>query len=163
MNSSTTHRISRDLAISRRHMVAAKHPWAVGAALDVLHRSGNAVYAAVTAAFAVGVLEPWMSGIGGGGFMTIQCASGERAVVDYFSRAPRAAEPAMYSLTDGFGVDGVGFGGVKDQANACGPLSIATPGMVAGMSIALERFGTRSLAETLAPAIGFAEDGLPIE
>jgi gamma-glutamyltranspeptidase / glutathione hydrolase len=162
MKSSTTHRISRDLAISRRHMVAAKHPWAVGAALDVLDRGGNAVDAAVTAAFAVGVLEPWMSGIGGG-FMTVQRASGERAVVDYFSRAPRAAEPAMYSLTDGFRADGVGFGGVKDQANACGPLSIATPGMVAGMSIALERFGTRSLAETLAPAIGFAEDGLPIE
>jgi len=129
MNSSTTHRISRDLAISRRHMVAAKHPWAVRAALDVLDRGGNAVDAAVTAAFAVGVLEPWMSGIGGGGFMTIQRASGERAVVDYFSRAPRAAEPAMYSLTDSFRADGVGFGAVKDQANTYGPLSIATPGL----------------------------------
>jgi hypothetical protein len=127
------------------------------AALDVLHRGGNGVDAAVTAAFAVGVLEPWMSGIGGGGFTTIQRASGGRAVVDYFSRAPRAAEPAMYRLTDGFRADGVGFGGVKDQANAYAPLSIVTPGMVAGMSIALERFGTRTLAETLAPAIGFAE------
>ena len=58
MDSSTTLRISRDLAIGARHMVAAKHPWAVSAALDVLERGGNAVDAAVTAAFAVGVLEP---------------------------------------------------------------------------------------------------------
>src|SRR5882672_8954208 len=87
----TTLRISRDLAIGGRHMVAAKHPWAVRAALDVLDRGGNAIDAAVTAAFAVGVLEPWMSGVGGGGFMTIQMASGERAVLDYFARAPIAA------------------------------------------------------------------------
>ena len=54
MQSSTTHRISRDLAVSRRHMVAAKHPWAIGAALDVLDRGGNAIDAAVTAASARG-------------------------------------------------------------------------------------------------------------
>src|SRR5213080_2153165 len=150
MNSSTTHRISRDLAISRRHMVAAKHPWAVGAALDVLDRGGNAVDAAVTAAFAVGVLEPWMSGVGGGGFMTIQMASGERAVVDYFARAPIAAGAELYQLTPEFGASRVGFSGVVDDANAYGALSVATPGMVRGMALALERFGTRPLAETLA-------------
>src|SRR5207302_9334371 len=65
MGTSTTLRISRELAIGSRHMVAAKHPWAVEAALGVLDRGGNAVDAAVTAAFAVSVLEPWMSGIGG--------------------------------------------------------------------------------------------------
>ena len=159
----TTLRISRDLAIGARHMVAAKHPWAVRAALDVLDRGGNAVDAAVTAAFAVGVLEPWMSGVGGGGFMTVQMASGERAVIDYFARAPAAARADLYQLTQGFGPSVVGFSGVVDEANAYGALSVATPGMVRGMALALERFGTLGLADTLAPAIQFAEDGLPVD
>ena len=163
MGTTTALRVTRDLAIGSRQMVAAKHPWAVGAALDILERGGNAVDAAVTAAFAIGVLEPWMSGIGGGGFMTIQMASGQRAVIDYFARAPRAARPDLYELTAAFKADRVGFTGVKDEANARGVLSVATPGMVRGMATALERFGIRSLAETVAPAIRFAEEGFPVE
>ena len=159
----TTLRIARDLAVGAQHMVAAKHPAAVKAALNILERGGNAVDAAVTAAFAVGVLEPWMSGVGGGGFMTIQMASGERAVVDYFARAPIAAGVELYQLTPEFGASRVGFSGVVDDANAYGALSVATPGMVRGMALALERFGTRPLAETLAPAIQFAEEGLPVD
>lgn len=163
MNHETTLRISRDLAVSRNTMVAAKHPWAVYAALDALDRGGNAVDAAVTAAFAVGVVEPWMSGIGGGGFMTIQMADGRRAVVDYFARAPLAARPDMYEPTEDYRADGVGFRGIKDQANAYGPLSVAVPGMVAGMAIALERFGTISLGTAVAPAVDFAERGFPVD
>jgi gamma-glutamyltranspeptidase/glutathione hydrolase len=159
----TTLRISRDLAVGAQHMVAAKHPAAVKAALDILERGGNAVDAAVTAAFAVGVLEPWMSGVGGGGFMTVQMASGERAVVDYFARAPIAARGDLFQLTPEFGASRVGFSGVVDDANAFGPLSVATPGMVRGMALAMERFGTRPLAETIAPAIQFAEDGLLVD
>ena len=162
MGQATTHRITRDLAVGRRHMVAAKHPWAVQAALDVLDQGGNAVDAAVTAAFAIGVVEPWMSGLGGAGFMTIQMADGRRTVIDYFGRAPMAAKPDMFELTDGFRADGVGFQGVKDQANAYGPLSVAVPGMVAGMATALEKFGSIGIDRAVAPAITFAENGLPI-
>jgi len=162
MNNETTHRISRDLAVSKNGMVAAKHPLAVRAALEVLRQGGNAVDAAVTAAFSIGVLEPWMSGIGGVGFMTIQMADGRRKVVDYFGCAPQASSADMYELTDGFKADVVGFQGVKDQANAYGPLSVAVPGMVAGMATALEHFGTISLGRAVQPAIGFAEQGLPI-
>ena len=57
----------------------------------------------------------------------------------------------------------VGFSGVADEANAYGALSVATPGMVRGMAVALERFGTLGLADTLAPAIQFAEEGLPVD
>lgn len=163
MNHETTLRISRDLAVGRQAMVAAKHPWAVRAALEVLERGGNAVDAAVTAAFAVGVVEPWMSGIGGGGFMTVQMADGRRAVVDYFARAPLAARPDMYEPTEEYRADGVGFRGIKDQANAYGPLSVAVPGMVAGMATALERFGTISLGTAVAPAVDFAERGFPVD
>ena len=163
MGTSTTLRISRDLALSANHMVAAKHPWAVSAALDVLEQGGNAVDAAVTAAFAVSVLEPWMSGLGGGGFMTVQMASGERVVVDYFARAPLAAGPDFFELTPDFRADRVGFSGVVDQANAYGPRSVATPGLVRGMALALQRFGTRELRDTLEPAIRFAEAGFPVD
>ena len=162
MNRETTHRISRDLAVGRNNIVAAKHPWAVKAALDVLDEGGNAIDAAVTAAFAIGVVEPWMSGVGGAGFMTIQVAGGQRKVIDYFGRAPLAAKPDMFELTEDFRADGVGFQGVKDQANAYGPLSAAVPGMVAGMVTALDQFGTIGIDRAVAPAIKYAEVGLPI-
>src|SRR5688500_2383045 len=98
-NTTTTLRISRDLAVGGQQMVAAKHEKAVQAGNDILDAGGNAVDAAVAVGFAIGVVEPWMSGIGGVGFMTIQKATGERAVVDYFGVAPGAAKPDMYELT----------------------------------------------------------------
>lgn len=161
INSETTMRVTRDLAVSRNGMVAAKHPSAVYAALDILDAGGNAVDAAVTAAVAIGVVEPWMSGIGGVGFMTIQMADGERVVIDYFGRAPQAAKADMYELT-GEERSVVGFGGVKDQANAYGPLSATVPGMVAGMALALERYGTKEIGEVVAPAARLADEGFEV-
>jgi gamma-glutamyltranspeptidase / glutathione hydrolase len=161
MNHETTLQVTRDLAVSRRALVAAKHPVAVRAGLDILAQGGNAVDAAVATAFAIGVVEPWMSGIGGVGFMTIQQAGGERVVIDYFGRAPSAARADMFEL-EGDTRTVVGFGGVKDQANAYGPLSCLVPGMVAGMTLALERYGTKQPAEVLAPAIAAAEEGFEV-
>src|SRR5215213_3094902 len=135
VNTETTLRISRDMAAGSRQMVAAKHPWAVRAGNDILDQGGNAVDAAVATAFAISVVEPWMSGLGGVGFMTVQRANGERYVVDYFGQAPVAATPDMYELTEEFGHPSVGFSGVKDQANAYGPRSAAVPGMVRGMEV----------------------------
>ena len=163
MSTTTTLRISRDLAVGGKQMVAAKHELAVQAGNDILDQGGNAVDAAVAVAFAIGVVEPWMSGIGGVGFMTIQRANGERAVIDYFGQAPGAAKPDMYELTADFGHSVVGFGGVKDQANAYGPRSVAVPGMVRGMELALQRFGTRTLADTVASAVEFAEAGFEVD
>ena len=161
MNSETTLNISRSLAIARNGMVAAKHPEAVYAALDVLERGGNAVDAAATAAFVVGVAEPWMSGIGGVGFMTVHLADGTRTVIDYFGRAPQAATPDMYDLTtEERSV--VGFGGVKGQANAYGPLSCVVPGMVAGLSAAVAKYGTRDIGEIVRPAIRLAAEGFEV-
>jgi gamma-glutamyltranspeptidase/glutathione hydrolase len=155
-------RIERQLATGRRFMVAAKHPWAAQAGLDVLERGGNAVDAAVTCAFAVGVVEPWMSGLGGGGFMTIQPAGGTPVVIDYFARAPRAARPDLYRLVDQIGSDGVGYTGVEGNANANGVGSVAVPGLVAGLALALERFGSIDLGRALAPAITFATTGFEV-
>ncbi len=162
MGQETTLRISRDLAVGKQAMVATKHPWATRAGLDVLAQGGNAVDAAVTAAFAIGVVEPWMSGVAGVGFMTIRTADGRSEVIDYFGRAPLAATPDMYELVGGPSTSVVGFGGVRDEANAYGPRYVLVPGMVAGMALALERFGTIGLDRATAPAIGFAERGFEV-
>lgn len=162
-NSETTLRVSRDLAVSKNTMVAAKHPMAVQAGLDMMSKGGNAVDAAVATGFAIGVVEPWMSGIGGVGFMTIQMANGKRIVIDYFGRAPKAANADMYELESGDNQTTVGFGGVKGEANAYGPLSIVVPGMVSGLCHALKQYGTMDLKEVLQPAIQFAEEGFPVD
>src|SRR5262249_32754146 len=79
---------------------------------------------------------------GGGVFMPVQPAGGTPVVIDYFARAPRAARPDLYPLVDEIGSDGVGYTGVERDANANGARSVAVPGTVAGLSLALERFGS---------------------
>ncbi len=158
----TEWQIGRREIVADHGTVAAKHPGAAAAGLRVLQEGGNAVDAAVTAAFAVGVAEPWMSGLGGGGFMTIHLATGEDVVVDYFARAPRAAAPTMYELEPGFRPDALGFSGVKDNANTVGHRAVAVPGTVAGLALALERYGTIGLADALQPAIALAEEGFEL-
>ena len=144
-------------------MVAAKHPLAAEAGLNVLKAGGNAVDAAITTAFSMGVLEPYMNGIGGGGFMVYHEAStGKNYFLDYFMPAPKAATPDMYEMEDAGATDTLGFRGVKDDANLIGHRSVGVPGLVAGAAKALEQFGTISLEQALQPAIKLAEDGFPV-
>lgn len=154
--------ITRREIAAREGIVAAKHPAAAAAGLRVLQEGGNAVDAAVTTAFAVGVAEPWMSGLGGGGFMTIHLASGEDVVIDYFGRAPQAAHAGMFALLPSARPDHLGFTGVREDANNVGHRAVAVPGTVAGLALALERYGTISLARALQPAIELARDGFEV-
>lgn len=157
---STHLRISRTEAIATHGMVNSKHPLAARAGLDILKAGGNAVDAAITTALAQGVVEPMMSGVGGGGFMVFhEAATGQTHVLDYFMRAPRAARPDMFEITRAGAVNVLGYGGVKDNANSTGYRSIGVPGLIAGAQAALERFGTVSLARALEPAIDLAENG----
>jgi len=144
-------------------MVAAKTPQAAAAGADVLRRGGNAVDAAVTTAFTAGVVEPWMNGIGGGGYMVVQEPEEAPTVVAFPMVAPAGARPEMFPLS-GAGSDTELFGwpAVVDSANVWGYRSVAVPGTVAGLALALERWGTISLAEALAPAIRWAEEGVPV-
>jgi gamma-glutamyltranspeptidase/glutathione hydrolase len=144
-------------------MVAAKHPLAAEVGADVLRRGGNAVDAAVATAFAVGVVKPFMSGIGGGGYMVVHLADrGETSVVDYMMVAPRAATAGMYRLVGGTDQSLFGWPAVEEEANILGHRAVAVPGTVAGLALALERFGTISLAAALGPAIRFADEGFPV-
>jgi len=146
-------------------MVAAKMPSAVNAGLAMLAKGGNAIDAAVATAFAAGVAEPWMNGIGGGGFMVIWLEKEQRAIaIDYPMRSPLAATPDMFPLEKDAPPDTALFGwpAVVGNANVLGYQSVAIPGTVAGLAHALEHYGTLSLSEVLEPAIALAGDGLAV-
>src|SRR5258705_12739208 len=84
-------------AVSPRGAVAAAHPLAAEAGASIMRRGGNAVDAAVAAAFALNVVEPKSSGIGGGGVALVYTARDQRGhVVDFREVAPHAAPPGMY-------------------------------------------------------------------
>ena len=155
--------ISKREAVAENGMVAAKHPLAAEAGLQVLKEGGNAVDAAITTALVTGVLEPHLNGIGGGGFMVFhEASSGDNHFLDFSAVAPQAAMPDMYEIVDKDATDVVGFRGVKDNANVHGHRSVAVPGMVAGAAEALKHFGTITLEQALQPAIRFAEEGFDV-
>jgi len=132
-------------------MVVSSQADATLAGVAMLAAGGNAVDAAVATAFAVGVTQPFSTGIGGGAFILIRTAKGEVVAVDARETAPAAATRDMYVRQ-----------GVDERASLHGPLAVATPGLVAGLALALERYGTKSLAECLQPAIALAETGFEI-
>jgi gamma-glutamyltranspeptidase/glutathione hydrolase len=129
---------------STRGMVASAHPLASQAGIEILKAGGNAVDAAVAAAFAIGVAEPNASGIGGEGMMVITLIkTGTSIAIDYRSAAPaRAAFPKSIP--------------------SIGPAAVAVPGTVAGLCLALDKYGTMKLADVLAPAIKIATEGFAI-
>ena len=163
MTIETVWRISRDEASARGGMVAAKTAPAAAAGIETLRRGGNAVDAAVVTAFAAGVAEPWMNGLGGGGYMVVHRPGDEPSVVEYPMVAPSAATPEMFPLSGGTADTALfGWPAVVDQANIAGYAAIAIPGTVAGLALALDRFGTIPLADAVAPAIALAIDGVPV-
>ncbi len=145
------HAASPEPASGSRGMVVTPHPAATRAGMQVLERGGNAVDAAIAAAFAVAVAQPHSTGVGGGAFILIRLADGRAFAIDARETAPAAAHPGLYTQP-GVAADAARFGG----------LAVATPGSVAGFALALEEHGTRSFKESLAPAIGLAEEGAEI-
>jgi gamma-glutamyltranspeptidase/glutathione hydrolase len=137
---------------SAKGVVAAQNFRAAEVGAQVLRGGGNAVDAAVATAFALGVVEPWMSGLGGVGYMMVYLAAERRThLVDFAAIAPKTLDPAAYPLT-GQGTDSDLFGWpeVEGGHNVHGPLAIGAPGAVAGFALALE-MGARleDLAETI--------------
>jgi len=129
-------------------VIVAKHPLVVEAGGLIMEQGGNAIDAAVAAAFANTVVEPFMSGLGGQGFMLIYKArEGKALVVDYPGLAPFAAHESMYELQEGVGSGFLPWRRVKDEANVVGYLSIAVPGTVAGLCLAQQEHGTLKLSE----------------
>ena len=156
-------RLEKTEALGERGMVAANHPLAAEVGIDVLEGGGNAVDAAVAMAFTLAVVEPYMNGIGGRGSLVAHLRATDRTVViDYNIRAPRTAHPKMYPLRKDGGTRGY-YAGVEDDANLLGHRAVGVPGTVAGLCLALERFGTLTRAEAMAPAIHYAENGFAFD
>ena len=147
-----------------RGMVVAEHPIGAEVGAGILARGGNAVDAAVATAFAMPVVEPFMSSLAGGGsFLVHMERRGETVAIDANVEAPAGCHEGCYPLTDGVGQGLFTWRRVVDDANIYGPRSVAVPGSVAGLCLALERYGTMNLADVLAPAIALAEDGFPVD
>ena len=145
-------------AVASQNATAA----AVGAA--VLRDGGNAVDAAIATSFAVSVVEPWMSGLGGGGYMLVYLAKEKCVrVIDFGMVAPKRLDPADYPLVEGEGAgDLFQWPAVHEDRNVYGYHSIAVPTQVAGMALAHERFATKSWGDLIAPAVELAAGGLPL-
>jgi gamma-glutamyltranspeptidase/glutathione hydrolase len=142
-------------------MVVAEHPRGADVGARILERGGNAVDAAVATAFAMTVVEPFMSSIGGSGTMLVHLARrGETVALNFNGVAPRSAHATMYRVIGGVSDALFPWPKVEGEANVYGHRSVAVPGSVAGLALALERYGTMSLADVLAPAIEIARDGL---
>lgn len=151
---------TKDTPLAPRGMVVGAHPLGANVGASILKRGGNAVDAAVATAFAMTVVEPFMSSIAGGGTMLVHLARrGETTALDFNVQAPAACHEAVYPLADGVATDLFPWRKVVDDANVFGHRSVAVPGSVAGLCLALERYGTMELRDILAPAISLARDG----
>ena len=121
----------------------------------IIENGGNAVDAAVAVAFALGLVEPNATGLGGGGFMTMRSAeTGDIKVINFRECAPAAATPDMWQVD----AEGKVIGG----QNMSGGKAVGVPGTVAGMLYALENYGTMSRDDVLAPIIELAEKGITV-
>jgi len=134
-------------------VVTAQH-LATDVGLAVLVAGGNAVDAAVAVGYALAVTYPTAGNLGGGGFMTIRLADGTTTFLDFRERAPGAATKDMYLDDKGEPVPG---------ASTKTWLATGVPGSVAGFEAAREKYGAKSRADLIAPALGLARDGFVLE
>ena len=140
--------------VARHGMVAGPEQLATEIGSRILQQGGNVVDAAVATGFALAVTYPRAGNLGGGGFMLIHLAEGNRQLfIDYRETAPAAASRDMFLLPDG----------KEDLMREYYSLQASgVPGTVAGMLYALETYGSMSRQQVLAPAIALAEEGISV-
>src|SRR3954466_6780979 len=144
-------------AVPAEHgMVVAQEKISAQVGADILQRGGNAIDAAVATGFAMAVTYPRAGNIGGGGVMLIHSADRhEDVAIDYRETAPAATTPGIFLGEDGK----PDISKSRDSA-----LGIGVPGTVAGLTLALEKYGSGklTLADVLTPAIALARDGVVV-
>ncbi|MBC3920629.1 gamma-glutamyltransferase [Undibacterium sp. CY18W] len=139
---------------AKQGMVATEQALASQVGLDILKRGGNAVDAAVAVGFALAVVLPNAGNIGGGGFMVIHDSkSGKDIALDFRELAPEKATRDMYLDANGKVISG---------KSLFSHLAVGVPGTVAGMDLALRKYGSMKWKDVIAPAIRLAEQGFEI-
>ena len=143
--------------VAQNGVVVAQERRAANIGVDILKRGGNAVDAAVAVGFAMAVTYPDAGNLGGGGFMVIHLAKGNRNIsIDYRETAPAAATKTMFLGPDG--------NPAPHKSRDTG-LAVGVPGTVAGLALAEDKYGSGrfTLADLIAPAIRLAENGFRLE
>ncbi|HEY6828742.1 MAG TPA: gamma-glutamyltransferase [Gemmatimonadaceae bacterium] len=147
------YKAGRAATFGQHAMISSDAPLASEAGVEILKKGGNAVDAAVAVGFALAVVYPEAGNIGGGGYMVIHMADGRSAALDYREIAPLAATRNMYLDAEG---------NLTDKS-IVGPLASGVPGAVAGLTAALAKYGSMKLADVMAPAIRYAEEGFVVD
>jgi gamma-glutamyltranspeptidase/glutathione hydrolase len=151
-------------AVHGKGVVVSQNSRAAEVGAEILRKGGNAIDAAVATGMAIGALEPWMSGIGGVGFMTVWSAREKRAwTIEYGPISAGKLDPSAYRIVGPGPANPFAWPDIFEQRNEVGYHSIAVPGMVAGHGKALERFGTMKWKDLLAPAVALAERGMELD
>jgi gamma-glutamyltranspeptidase/glutathione hydrolase len=143
--------------VAHHGMVVTQEARASRIGLDILKRGGNAVDAAVAVGFALAVTYPRAGNIGGGGFMLIHLARANRQVaIDYRETAPAATTPDVFLNASGE---------ADPRKSRETGLAVGVPGTVAGLALALRKYGSGrfTLAQLIAPALALARDGFPVD
>lgn len=135
--------------------VASAHPLATKAGMEIINKGGNAFDAAVAVTAALAVVEPYSSGLGGGGFWLIHRAKDNmQTMIDGRETTPQKGHRDMYLDEKGNVVPGLSMNG---------PLSAGIPGVPAAMAHLAEKYGTLSMKDLLAPAIRYAKEGFEVD
>ena len=156
--------ISKPVVTGDGGIVVSQHYEASHVGASVLAQGGNAMDAAIATSAALGVVEPWMSGVGGCGNLLVYLAEEKKTyAIECGVRAPLALDPDRYPLIDGQDSDLFAWPAVVEDRNVVGPESVAVPGLVAGLGLALAQFGTMEWGRLLTPAIELATRGLSVD
>ena len=139
-----------------RGVVAANHPLAAAAGVEMLAAGGNAIDAAIATLFTLSVVEPMMVGVFGAGWMNLRLADGTSIIVDNYATAPQAATPTLYMPVSTTWPD---YMETVNRANKVGYLAAATPGTLKAWAEAIAQWGRLDLETVMQPAIRYASRG----
>src|SRR5947209_8294695 len=149
--------LAKTFPSGRAGVVGTKHPFAAQAGVEILQKGGTAIDAAVATSLALSVVEPYSSGVGGGGLAVYQPRGATPLAFHFGMRAPASAHEGMYRVLPGErDTDLFGWPRTEGDANVLGPTSICVPGQVAGLHRLWERGGKLPWKELAAPAIRLA-------
>lgn len=141
-------------AAGSRYMVAADHPLASAAGARILAEGGNAFDAAVAVSFAAGVVRPYSTGLGGGGFALLKTPGRAPIAIDFRECAPASCTADRYRNTDGSPIP---------DKTVYGSWAVGVPGTLKGAAYILGHFGTMTLPEVIQPALELAANGFPVD